>query len=193
MNNSIIKNFGKALVKLLFFLAACLIIIIYYWSVKSNQQYRDFISFEETILYPKFDELNNSIYQTLPTPDDVKETKKFNGGGVPQHGRAFVIFYEYSGESQNIANFYNEFLTQNGWNLYHSYDGANNVSLFFHKGTACINFILSRDSKKYFLSIFHDYFEQSFSLKIEEIPSMDYILMKEFGETFFEDCPRDFT
>ena len=141
MNNSIIGNFGQTFVKLLFFLIVSLLIIIYYWSVKTSQQYRDFISFEETILYPKFDELNYSIYQSLPLPDEAQEIEKYNSGGIPQHERELVFHYKYSGGSQNITSFYMDFLIQNNWEFYHSFDDTDNISLFFHKAQHVLTFI----------------------------------------------------
>lgn len=178
--------------KTLFALVIALILISYFGYVKISNQYETFTAFEESNLYPKFDELNYSIYQDLPIPTGAQEIEQRTSGGVPYHGRSLTIFYKYSNTSiENITSYYTSYLTQNNWSIDRNYDGMDIVRLFYHKDTACLYLFWDRDgTNEYYLTIFHDYFNQSFSLKLEDMPPMDFIRLREFGETFFEECPR---
>ena len=169
-----------------------LVLISYFGYVKKSKQYESFTTFEESNLYPKFDELNYSIYQDLPIPAESQEIEQHTSGGVPYHGRSLTIFYKYSNTSiENIASYYTSYLTENNWSIDRNFDNMDIVRLFYHKDTACLHLFLDRDgTDEYYLTIFHDYFNQSFSLKLEDMPPMDFIRLREFGETFFEECPR---
>jgi hypothetical protein len=191
MQNSNSKKYLRIAMFSLLFLTSALILILYFSYVRIRQQYENFTAFEESNLYPKFDELNYLIYQDLPIPAGVREIERYASGGIPQHGRELVVFYKYSNTSiENIASFYTSFLTQSHWMIDRDFDDMGIIRLFYRKDTACLYLYLDRGIDKYHVKIFHDYYKQNFSLKLEDMPPMDYIHFREFGETFFEECPR---
>jgi len=154
---------------------------------RAEKQYQDFISQEDKI-DPLFDALNVSVYQDLPIPEGAQEIEQFSNG---DHGRRMIIRYQFSNTSlENIISFYNQFFLSTGWKLNDKLNDNELTDYSYYKGTACLQFYSDKDGNHYLITIYHDYFKQSFSIVPGNITSLYNIRLHEFGESHFEQCPQ---
>lgn len=152
----------------------------------ASQQLERFYQEEEKV-DDKFNDLNYSVFESLPFPEGIKQIKLSNEDSL-RHGRELFVTYSNSHPFDEIFLVYDQFLSLNGWGLITADHDEN--SYFYNKGTACVDIRYGQDVSEYQIHIYHDFFNQSFSPEIPFPLNKNLITLMEFGETYFIECPE---
>jgi hypothetical protein len=163
------------------FLFLCIFLVVLF-EVKYIQPYQVFRAREQQV-EPLYDEINNSVLNLIPPPDSVKEASKHIVGFQYEsdqsvHGKQINLTYTYNAKyipGVEILKYYDNILLKKGWNL----TTTQQDSRGYNKETSCILIYYNDENSKinvYDIYIWNDYFRQSFSPDISNLPTINFSL-----------------
>jgi hypothetical protein len=155
-----------------------------YLNDQYNQAQRELI-----ILKKRMFEYNKEVYQTIQPPLGAIEDEYTDSGlsTGQQYGATTSIWYHVE-DNTKIQDYYEELLTNKGWEFYFSEVYWIEVLNKYVKGNTCINISTFNNKTSYRVLIFQDYIQQK---DLPELPPMWFVNLKEYYHTIVEKCPEE--